>query len=485
MSASKDHQIVWAEPFIADKPSHDPLWANEQRTWSAALVEHVLNASSQPGDLVIDPFAGQAALAQAAHSSRRRIVLGHSSPAALLAVLSSASPPPPSVLDAAFTRIADAPRRGRTLAHHLQALYETVCPECAQTIPAAYFIWDRAAGEPIAKRIACKHCQANGEIPADMADLTLVSSLEVRGAAYWGLLSRLVAPGDPLTAQARSLLEIYPPRGLLAISELLTAAEQRLISTDELRAAKAMILHALERCTTLQEAAGSGHASTGPSAQRTLQTPARFVEHNVWAAFEHAYRMLRERSPHWMPLAHDLASLRGPDGAGRVLPLGQAAPELSEHLEPGSVALILTEPPRFDPAAYSLSFLWTGWLFGRDTASRLKATLAMEHWSWDWYGRAMTTALRSLLRPLRPDGHLVLAFADRSSRRALALMAAGELSGWRLSAQSAHASLLPDATEPAWRLTFQPDDRPSSHAVSARLARFVAATGPGGRVGPG
>lgn len=473
MSATGNHPIVWAEPFFPNNPPRDPLWANEQRAWSTRLVEHVLSASSQPGDLVVDPFAGQAALARAALSSSRRVVLGHSSPTALLAVLASASPPSPSSLDSAFTRIADAPRRGRTLSDHLQALYETVCPECAQTIPAETFVWDRLAGEPIAKGIFCKHCQANGQMPTDMADLTLVSSLEVRGAAYWGLLSRLVAPGDPLTTQARSLLELYPPRALLAISELLTAAEQRLSADDDMRAAKAMILHVLERCSSLQEAAGSNPATPGVSPPRSLQPPARFVEYNVWTAFEHAYQSLRERPPYWMPLAHDLASLRGPEGAGRVLPLSLAVPDLVERLEPGSVALILAEPPRYDPATYALTFLRTGWLYGRDAAHRLKATLSTEQWSWDWYGRAMTTALRSLLRPLHPSGRLVLAFTDRSSRRALALIAAGESSGWRLSAQSAHASLLPDAMEPAWRLTFQPDDRPTFHAVNDRLAGLL------------
>ncbi len=471
MSIPKHHQIIWAEPFFPDPPQRrDPLWTNEQRAWSDALVEHVLAATSQPGDLVLDPFAGQASLARAAHGSRRRVVLSHSSPAMLLSVLASASPPASGLLDTAFSRIADAPRRGRTLVHHLQALYETVCPECAQTIPAAYFIWDRTTGEPVAKGITCTHCQANGQVPADMADLTLVSSLEVRGAAYWGLLSRLVAPGDPLTAQARSLLEIYPPRGLLAFSELLTAAEQRLAAGDEQRAAKTMILSALERCTALHEAASLGHTYVQPTPQRTLQPPARFVEHNVWAAFEYAYRTLRERSPRLMPLTQDLPSLRGPEGAGRVLPLNLAVPELAERLEPGSVALILTEPPRFDPPAYALSFLWTGWLFGRDAAGRLKTLLSTDQWSWDWYGRAMTTALRSLLRPLRSEGHLVLAFSDRSSRRAIALLAAAEAAGWRLSAQAAQASLLPEPEEPAWLLTFQPDDRTSAHTVSARLA---------------
>ena len=464
MSILDPPQIVWAEPFIPDAlPPQDILWTQEQRPWSAALVDHVLRAASQPGDLVLDPFASQAALPCAAQTSQRRMVLSHSSPAAILALLSSAMPPHPVILDAAFSRVADAPRRGRTLAHHLQALYETVCPECAQTIQATAFVWDRAAGEPMAKRIDCPYCQAAGQVAADLADSALVASLEVRGAAYWGLLSRLVAPGDPLTPQARSLLELYPPRTLLALSELLTAAEQRLADGDEQRAAKAMILVAFERCISLVDAGSPGRA--GPQ-----RPPARFVEHNVWQTFEHAYRTLRTRPSQTLSIAPDLSALRGPESAGRVLPLSLAVPDLSERLEPGSVSLILTEPPRFDPTAYALSFLWTGWLFGREAASRLKATLAVEQWSWDWYGRAMTTALRSLLRPTAPDGRMVLAFADRSSRRALALIAAAETAGWRLIGQAAQASLLPDQTEPVWRLIFQPDSRPAPQVAGSRLA---------------
>ncbi len=83
-------------------------------------------------------------------------------------------------------------------------------------------------GEPVEKGYRCPHCGSAGDAPADMVDVAQVAALEVRGAAYWGLLSRLVKPGDPLTAQARSLQDVYPPRALLVISELLTAAEQRL-----------------------------------------------------------------------------------------------------------------------------------------------------------------------------------------------------------------------------------------------------------------
>ncbi|MEI2688533.1 MAG: hypothetical protein V9H69_01985 [Anaerolineae bacterium] len=333
-------KITWPLPFWPQDPAPaDPLWPNEHHPWSSPMVEACLQRFSQPGDLVLDPFASQATLARVANAKRRRLLLNNASPATLLGVLASAAPPAAAVVDHAFSRIADAPRRGQTLAHHLAALYETICPECAQSIAAESFIWDHSIGEPVEKQYRCPHCGSQGDAPADMGDVAQVAALEVRGAAYWGLLSRLVKPGDPLTSPARSLQDLYPSRALLVFSELLTAAEQRLSNGEEQRAARAMILHTM----TAGLPAASLHVS---QEQARWQLPRRFVEHNLWLAFEHAHRTLRGRAAgetarreRPLPLAADLTRLRGPEGEGRVLPLALTTPELVEQLTPGSVAL--------------------------------------------------------------------------------------------------------------------------------------------------
>ncbi len=470
-----DTQITWPAPFWPDAPPPaDPLWPTEQTPWSGPMVEAALQQFSQPGDLVLDPFASQPVLARAASAGRRRLLLNNSSPATLLGVLAGAAPPAPAVTDHAFSRIADAPRRGQTLAHHLAALYETICPECAQSIVAERFIWDRSIGEPVEKRYRCPHCASQGDAPADMVDVAQVSSLEVRGAAYWGLLSRLVKPGDPLTAQARSLQDLYPPRALLVLSELLTAAEQRLSDREELRAARAMILHVM--------AAGRPATALHPRPETArVQPPRRFVENNLWLAFEHAYRTLRGRTPEEparrerpLPLAADLARLAAPEGEGRVLPLALTTAELAGQLTPGSVALILTEPPPFDPTTYALNFLWTGWLFGREAANRQRLALTIEQWTWDWYARAVAAALRTLRPTLQPTGRLALAFADQSARRGLAVLAAAGAAGWRLMAQSSDAPLCPLTDRTHWRFELSPDARPAPEAapdLAERLQR--------------
>lgn len=466
-------KITWPLPFWPQDPAPaDPLWPNEHHPWSSPMVEACLQRFSQPGDLVLDPFASQATLARVANAKRRRLLLNNASPATLLGVLASAAPPAAAVVDHAFSRIADAPRRGQTLAHHLAALYETICPECAQSIAAESFIWDHSIGEPVEKQYRCPHCGSQGDAPADMGDVAQVAALEVRGAAYWGLLSRLVKPGDPLTSPARSLQDLYPSRALLVFSELLTAAEQRLNNGEEQRAARAMILHTM----TAGLPAASLHVS---QEQARWQLPRRFVEHNLWLAFEHAHRTLRGRAAgetarreRPLPLAADLTRLRGPEGEGRVLPLALTTPELVEQLTPGSVALILSEPPPFDPASYALNFLWTGWLFGREAANRQRPALSIGQWSWDWYARAIAAALRALRPILAPDGRLLLAFADRSARRGLAVLTAAGAAGWRLTAQASESSLCPPIGQTQWRFELTPDDGLANEAAPALAERI-------------
>jgi hypothetical protein len=432
------------------------LLADEEISpWTEELVAYYMERYSTAGDLVLDPFASQPALLRAAATSRRRLVLNHFSPAASLGLQFMASPPLPAALDAVFTRIADAPRRGRTLADRLTALYETFCPQCAQTCTATHYVWSRASGEPIEKAYVCPHCDSEGLVPVDRADLELSAGLEIRGAAYWGLLSRLVAPGDAQTGEARSLIELYTPRALNAISELITAVEQRLEGQAEQDLGRVLVLYVLRRCISLCQPPGQTAARSPGSDGERLRPPPRFIEYNVWLAFQEAYELLRSQSPGQAPLVASLAGLLAADGQGSAwlpcLPLQ----DLVQRLQPGSIRLILSDPPLFDPGMYALSFLWSGWLFGRSEAARLKQMLALRGATWDWYARVMTVALRSLVPLLAPGGVVVLAFSDRSSQRLQALMVAAAQAGLWPVAQSYQLPMVAEDVSPAWRMVLQ------------------------------
>lgn len=458
---------VEAEAFWPDADPQPPrLWADEDRAWSPGLVDYYVGRYSAPGDLVVDPFASQPMLIRAAAAGQRRLLLSHYSPAAALAIATAAVPPARSTLDAAFHTVATAPRRGRTLADHLAALYDTICPQCAHTFPAAYFVWDRDAGEPVEKGYACPRCGSRGVAPADLADVNLAAGLEVRGAAYWGLLSRLVTPGDPLTDAARRLLELYTPRALTAISELLAAVEQRLKDPDQRRAGLALVLHTVQRCISLFDRPAATEEAAAPDLPAQLSLPSRFVEHNAWLAFETAYRSLAQRAAPPVRQVGELSALLGPYSQGGVLALGLSAHALAQELPAESVALVMSSPPPLSAARYALSFLWSGWLFGRSAAAPLRGLLSVPSPTWEWYVQSMAAALRGLRRALRPEGRLVLAGHSSSARPLLAMLNAADMAGLELEAQAVQASILPEDGEMAWQLTFARRE-PRGHTAPA------------------
>lgn len=465
------------EPFLPDgAPAANPLWSGERRAWSSSLVDHYLARFSAPGDLVLDPFASQAMLARAAEGSQRRLLLSHYSPATILRLSVSAAPPRASALDAGFSGVADAHRRGRTLAENLQALYTTICPECAQTCQAEYYVWDRASGEPVEKGYRCPHCQSQGRAPVDLADHDLVGSLEVRGAAYWGLLSRLVAPGDPETQMARSLMELYTPRALVAISELIAAVEQRLENSEEQRAGRALVLVVVERCISLQDEpapAGPPKAPQLHGEPRQLHLPARFIEYNAWLAFEQAYQVLRARKPFVLPQVSRLQALLDTGEQGAVLLQNAAVQDLAEELPPSIVSLVLAEPPPLDRAAYALSYLWSGWLYGRKTATRLKSMLAVPESNWDWYARVMTVTFGALHRMLRPDGRVVLAFRGKSARLPAALLVAAARADLRLIGHATQAPLVSGDGLAYWRFVLAPGASNQERSLPTDLSEAV------------
>jgi hypothetical protein len=288
----------------------------------------------------------------------------------------------------------------------------------------------------------------------DLADSNLAASLEVRGAAYWGLLSRLVAPSDPQTAEARALLDLYTPRALIAISELLAAVEQRLKDPTERRAGQALVLHVIQRC--LSQAVESGVTADLAVLRLPgeLHLPSRFLEYNAWLALESAYQALRQQPSSPVRQSADLAALLGNRGAGSALFLSLSLQGLAQQIQPDSVSLVISDPPRLAPSQYPLSFLWSGWLFGRKAVGHLKPMLTVTATNWDWYARVMAAALRSIRRLLRPDGHLVLACSGSSARLPLALLNAANYASLRLVTQATQAPLLPNDGDLSWRLTF-------------------------------
>ncbi len=432
--------------FIAGKPDTSSLLPGRFRPVPTAVATACLEAYTRPGDLIVDPFCEGPTVAREALRLGRCAVGSSFNPLAVMAARLDLAPPARRQLNAAVTRLGDTPRMDVPLCEHIERLYAVRCPRCDRSTPADAFTWDRDAATILRVHWRCQQCHHQVAPPILGDEATRGEPVERGGLHYWYTVDRIAPAGDPLRERAQQLLELYTPRNLYALSSLLMKIES--LFDDETRLAlKLVLLACLDTCSSL-------YSSESASPHQRLRPPAHFVERNVWRAFVAAadeFPVAQEGTP--FPLTDDLQALLtgGESPCAALVPLG--INRLAASLPPGRAALVIASPPRPEPAFWTLSWLWTGWLFGHRVAAPLKPLLRQWRVDWDWYARTMQAAFRALRSRLAEGAPLILAFDSPNPAMiealTLALAGAGYAPGSWIQQADTHACRLTSRCAPS------------------------------------
>ncbi|MDI7276405.1 MAG: hypothetical protein QME94_10525, partial [Anaerolineae bacterium] len=366
-------------------------------------------------------------------------------PLVALLVRVEAAPPAAEDLARALTTIQQAQKADTSLGEHLDGLYATACGRCGGRAVAEAFLWERGSGLPLLRDYACPHCGHAGREPTPQEEIAGHLGVDAQG-----LYRRLV--GERLRAEGASprlherLLALYTPRNLYALTALLLKidllfAEGRL--RDALRVA---LLEAMDQASKLYQAAERGWQPV-----RSLEPPRQYREANVWRAFCQAVRAM-SAWPRTAPIALGAAA-EGVEARLAMEPLARASTRLR-----GQVALALSQLPRFDPTFAALSYLWSGWLLGREGSRAAAHLLPQRAPEKARYLRALRGALAVLEPTLAPGGWIALVFQAPATRYLESLLVAGAAGGLPL----VHA----------WHGAV--DDRPAGRFAVRRAEHHVA-----------
>ncbi len=352
------------------------------------VVSRYIEAYSHPGGMILDPFCQTAVVIEEAVRKGRSALAAHFSPLNVLIARATLRLPPPEEIDAATTRLGDAPKLGAPLREHITQLYATSCHRCQNPVVADHFAWDSERGLPVEKGYRCPHCEAQGDFPVEEPDLETLTRIEERGVHYWYLLDRLASPGEEGRELAQSLLELYTPRNLYALVNLSMKVEALFSGSPILETLQLILLICLDTCRKLEK-----------EERARLRPPRSFRERNVWHAFEEAYVQLRSLS--------SKSRLSGNVPPPTEAIVKRSIRGLASGLERESLELVITAPPPLNRPFWALSYLWTGWLLGKEEATVFKPFLRPRSLDWSWYQRATAAAMRALTRLLRPEGRIV------------------------------------------------------------------------------
>ncbi len=396
----------------------------------AGAAAHYVRALTEPGALVLDLFCQGPTFLMEALREGRRAIGANANPVSLL-VASLELEPTPADLRAALTRLGDTLKetpgqRPLPLYRHILAFYRSRCPTCGAEGIAEWFAWDRDARVPFAKAVRCSGCGVPQEGPIDEEDLVLARRFEPRGLAYYYMLDRAAPLHHPVRERAGELMDLYTPRNLAALMDILLRAEGLKAERAVRAALQGLLLEVMDRAASLDS-----YEETRPR-PRVLRLPGRFLERNVWFLLEEELeRRLARTPPPPMRRAPDLRSLlAAPDPAYVLLPA--LARDLPRYLPPGSVSLILADPPRPDGVFWALSALWANWLWDTPVSHALRPLLGRRRFDWDRHQEALSAALAAVAPLLAPDGHLILLFAERNDDLVAAACQAAAAAGYDL-----------------------------------------------------
>jgi len=329
-----------------------------------------------------------------------RVLVAVNNPIARFLLEVFTNPPLKGELQAALAALGGTHIGNQRIEILLRDLYTTTCAQCELTVEAQAFIWERGAQSPSGRIYRCTNCGDHGEKLASQRDAQKSADFTAQSPTSNLHLARAlerVAPlNDPDRVYAKEAIESYLPRTVYALFTLVNKLDT--IPVQQRKLASALILSAFDQCNTLWA------YPTARERPRVLSVPSRFREQNVWYALEEAIDTWPNQealSSHTGFPLHKWPELPPADSGicifeGRIKDLADQLERKST--EPIEIKAVLTNLPRPNQAYWTLSALWSGWLWGGAAAAPFKSVLRRRRYDWAWHSTALGANFTHLLR---------------------------------------------------------------------------------------
>ena len=177
---------------------------------------------------------------------------------------------------------------------------------------------------------------------------------------------------------------------------------------------------------------------------KQLTVSNEFRENNIWMALEAA---VAEWASQTEPVPVVQWPTKIPESGGVIIFEGRIA-ELASIVDKAPIAAVIGALPRPNQAFWTLSALWAGWLWGRESTEAFKMVLRRRRYDWGWHLEALQAALSHLFELLKLGTPCFALLPEPEPAFLTAALAAGEVSGFQL--QSLAMRTQHDAIQIQW-----------------------------------
>lgn len=389
----------------------------------AGMVTRWCHENLSPGEWVLDPFGFSPIIPIEVAAAGNPILVTVNNPihAFLLKILASA--PKQEELIAALQDLAVAPKGEDRLEPYLRSLYHVNCADCNHQIEADAFLWEKGSDNPFAAQVDCPYCGAIGEQPLTVETLLSLAKLPPKRLHLARALNRIVDKDDPLHAQVENALNAYPTRPIIVLQTIINKLESLEQTPRRRELLIALILTAADQGNTLW-------AHPIPrNRPRQLVIPSAYKERNLWKVLEESVNIWQTEETSlpvfdWDGQPTDTIGIYRFQGRFKALNLSTGNPPFKA---------ILTSIPRPNQAFWTLSALWTGWIWGQNAVAPIRPALSRQRYDWNWHENALYSIFKSIHTLNFPDINYFGLISENEPMLLLATLLAANAAGFKLT----------------------------------------------------
>ena len=457
-----------AEKPLTYLPASQGLYNPPLGLFLPALPQGIIGAwateNTPPGSLMLDPLGAHPLLAAEAASTGRRVLMARNNPILWLMLETICRAPGSNHLWRVLSPILVSRRADESMEDHLRGLYATPCAGCGQLIQPQGFVWERGGTQPISRVYTCPHCGDEGEreiSPYDLQNLERLGNLRLHRARA---SQRVLQGSEYEQASIEAALDCYLPRALYVCMSLANRMEQLEWRKEDKLLMQAMLLLVFDDATSLWHWPGRGQYHF------QLSVPAKFLEKNLWLSLESAPESWgRYSSPipitYWPKL---------PDDRGGICLYNRRQPDKGNLFQQENPAAVVCVFPRPNQAFWTLSAMWSGWLWGRKAVTPMRSALTRRRYDWRWFALALEAALHDLCDAIPVDTPMFGLLPQAAPNHLLGLLAGAHASGFELSGFAANLS--DEVYQCLWQAG-EPVSSSSGPQIQSNLRAFMQARG--------
>ncbi len=382
------------------------------------MLPTMLNKKGIQNGWILDPLGSQPLAALDLAKSGYRVFVSSNNPILTLMYEVLASGPHKSEWIAALNTLGTQNVHNERFENFLQKPFMHNCPKCGKITNRVSFIWKKEADLPYLKKIDCPVCSAVFQEPIRQNDIHNLSQIGNPTLHQSRAEQRIFSNEEPPPQTLQFLKEAYLPRSLSSVVTLFNRLDG--IQTTEIRKKiiELYIVIAFDYATSLWP---DNQFKTRP---RQIVTPNEFVEFNLWLKMEEAANQFHSFNQ-TIPLT--FYPEIPPEGGGICLyPHRYRENEINQSPNFEAAATTL---PRPNQALWSFSAIWSGWLWGNQSAQHIKSALSRQRYDWFW----LTNALRKIFNQSSQNIPWFGVAPELTSGYAVSYLAAAAANGFRLT----------------------------------------------------